>query len=221
MSSKHIRGVLKSTPLDADAFDPATGELNWICANKAIVDRGGDIIESTAWPPTLPSFLKLGTMLLYHDTKRPVGRWTSADARSDGLYLRGVVGSGWKDADEARAMIRDGAVRAVSVGFNPRDGFRDKSGAWHYTQVSLLEVSLVTIPMNQEATFSLDNAGTLKSVEFDRRAESRQPAGAYGPRLKREVELLLGWLTVRDLQRDERLRNLRAALRRLEARVGR
>src|SRR3989442_227503 len=134
-TSATVRGVIKSAALDTQVFNLATGALGPICANKAIVDRSGDLIEASAWAATmLRDFLRLGTMLMFHDVKRPVGRWTAAKAESDGLYLTGAVGAGWRDADEARQMIAAGALRAVSVGFKPLDGYRDKQGVWHFTK---------------------------------------------------------------------------------------
>ncbi|EYD71588.1 phage prohead protease, HK97 family [Rubellimicrobium mesophilum DSM 19309] len=111
-------------------------------------DRVGDVIEKGAFAgASLPL-----PMLFGHDLNDPVGTWDAAEEAPDGLRLKGrlLVGEVAR-AREVRALVRSGAVRGLSVGFRTRKAANRKGGGRTITDLELLEVSLVTIPMHPGA----------------------------------------------------------------------
>jgi len=114
-------------------------------------DRVGDIIEKGAFAgAALPL-----PMLFGHDLNDPVGTWDTAEEAPDGLRLKGkLLVNDVARAREVRALVHAGAVRGLSIGFRTRKAITRKGGGRTITDLELLEVSLVTIPMHPGAHVS-------------------------------------------------------------------
>ena len=89
------------------------------------------------------------SMLWSHDPSEPIGVWLDAREDAKGLLLTGKLSMDVQRAAEARALAKDGAL-ALSIGFQTRDAGYDK-GRRILKDVRLLEVSLVSMPMNPQA----------------------------------------------------------------------
>jgi len=123
-------------------------------------DRQGDIVEP------LGALFQLPLALLWqHFSDMPVGHVTDALVDPNGIPFRAEIPKPSKSSalkeryDEAVESIELGLVRAVSIGFRPlQDGMevidRDRC-TLRFTKWEWLELSLVTIPANAEAT--IDN----------------------------------------------------------------
>ena len=91
-------------------------------------------------------------MLFSHDVMEPVGTWTEAEEKSDGLYLTGqLLVAEVARAREVLALIKAGAVKGISVGFNPIKFTSKPSGGRVYSRAELLETSLVVVPAHPGA----------------------------------------------------------------------
>lgn len=119
------------------------------------VDRVGDVVEKGAFAKSLDSHKSSGTMpamLLHHDMHRPIGVWNKMEEDELGLSVEGKLTQGVRDADEAYALLKDGALHSMSIGYRVvREEYDRKSGVNHLHEISLHELSLVTIPANAAA----------------------------------------------------------------------
>lgn len=118
-------------------------------------DRHGDIIVAEAWkdPEALKNYLTNPIILAYHDHKRPIGKMIDYTVNSKGLKITAKIS---KAAGDVYELIKDGILSAFSVGFILKDADYDSDkDIFYIKQVELLENSVVAIPANSGATFSL------------------------------------------------------------------
>lgn len=109
-----------------------------------VADKGRDIVRRGAFARA-----KAGVPLLWqHDPKRPIGRVEQVREDARGLRVIASVTPGTAQGREALALLRAGTVSGLSFGYRVRESARDaKSGVRELTDLDLLEVSLVTFPM--------------------------------------------------------------------------
>jgi HK97 family phage prohead protease len=122
-------------------------------ASTAERDRDGDVIEPSGWK--LDAYLRNPVILLGHDYGgAPVARAARVWVEGGKLMVDVLFPSeGASEAsDEAYALVSEGFMRAVSVGFRAldREPLPDGRG-FRYTSVELLEISLVSVPANASA----------------------------------------------------------------------
>ena len=119
-------------------------------------DRAGDITQKGAFTKSIQEHITNGTkplMLMHHDHSRPVGVWEKLVEDAKGLYVEGRLTKGVRDADEAYALLKDGALNSMSIGYKVLDEEYDRNkGANLLHEVSLFEISLVSIPANEQST---------------------------------------------------------------------
>jgi HK97 family phage prohead protease/HK97 family phage major capsid protein len=131
-------------------------------ASTADFDRAGDSISADAWTKGgLESFEKNPIILFNHDYNRPIGRATSLKSTSNGLELTAKISKAAKDVAE---LVKDGVLGAFSVGFRVKDAdYIEETDGLRIKDAELFEVSVVSVPCNQSATFSL--AKSFDSIE--------------------------------------------------------
>jgi hypothetical protein len=121
-------------------------------------DRAGDITQRGAFLKSISKHLASGTkvkMLAHHDMTRPIGVWEKLVEDDKGLYVEGRLTKGVRDADEAYALLKDGALDSMSIGYRVvKEEYDRKSGANLLHEVDLHEISLVAIPANQESVIT-------------------------------------------------------------------
>ena len=124
------------------------GTIEGIAWPFGTTDRVGDVIEKGAFASaSLPL-----PMLFGHDQNEPLGAWNMAEERDDGLYVKGrLLVDDVTRAREVRALVQAGAVRGISIGFLTKKATPRSRGGRTITELELLEVSLVAIPMNPGA----------------------------------------------------------------------
>jgi HK97 family phage prohead protease len=127
----------------------ANGEFEGYASLFGVVDLNRDVVEAGAFRETLARRGARGVRLLWqHDPSAPIGRWLSLLEDSRGLKVRGRLSLEVARARELRALIRDGAVDGLSIGFRTERARADPStGRRHLLKIDLWEVSLVTFPM--------------------------------------------------------------------------
>ncbi len=117
-----------------------------------ICDSGGDIIRRGAFADT-----KLPLPLLWqHDPERRIGTIDALHEDGLGLKIEATVLPQTGCAREVAAMLRDGSVNGLSFGYRvraSRSGMPGRGGKQtrELTQVELVEISLVTNPMQSGA----------------------------------------------------------------------
>lgn len=123
-------------------------------ANKAVVDRGGDLIKKEAW--NLDNFHKNAMILYNHDRDKPIGKALKVEPRDEGLYIKArISGSSDPEITKIRDLIKEGILNTFSVGFDCKQQTKTAEGVTEIKDAELFEVSVVTLPMNQDSTFSV------------------------------------------------------------------
>ncbi len=134
------------------------------------VDMSRDIVERGAFAKAIARRGAGGVRMLFqHDPAQPIGAWTSLAEDEYGLKVRGRLSPGSNKAREVRALIRDGALDGLSIGFKVARGRTDpKTGIRHIREADLWEISVVTFPMQEGARISLNGEGLPTTREFER-----------------------------------------------------
>jgi len=135
-------------------------------ASTADFDRAGDTISAEAWTKGgLQNFEKNPIILFNHDYDRPIGRATAMKAGPNGLELECKIS---KNAPgNVAELVKDGVLGAFSVGFKVKDAdYLKETDGLMIKDAELFEVSVVSVPCNQAATFSL-----AKSFDSDKEYE--------------------------------------------------
>ena len=127
-------------------------------ASTSDFDRAGDSISAEAWQKGgLNNFEKNPIILFNHDYDRPIGRATGMKAGPNGLELECKIS---KNAPGNIAeLVKDGVLGAFSVGFRVKDAdYIKETDGLMIKDAELFEVSVVSVPCNQAATFSLSKS---------------------------------------------------------------
>ena len=124
-------------------------------ASTADFDRAGDSISAEAWQKGgLKNFEKNPIILFNHDYDKPIGRATGLKCGPDGLELECKISKA-APANVAQ-LVKDGVLGAFSVGFRVKDAdYIKETDGLMIKDAELFEVSVVSVPCNQSATFSL------------------------------------------------------------------
>jgi HK97 family phage prohead protease len=137
-------------------------------------DRMGDIVEPLGAQFKLPM-----PLLWQHRSGEPVGNVTFAKPNKNGIPFKAKIertdepGTLKNRLDEAWQSVKLGLVRAVSIGFTINAFEILKDGGWRINEWEWLELSLVTIPANADATIT-----NIRSIDSELLAASGQKNGA-------------------------------------------
>ena len=119
-------------------------------------DLGNDVIESGAFTKSLKRRKPQNVKLLYqHKSDMPIGVFDEIREDDHGLVVKGRLALKTQAGAEAYELLKMGALDGLSIGFrvNPKEVSYDKRGNKRIIkEVDLMEVSLVTFPMNPQAT---------------------------------------------------------------------
>lgn len=120
-------------------------------------DRAGDVILPDAWAKGgLHNFEKNPIILFNHNYDRPIGRATGLKVTDNGLELKAKIS---KAEPQLSQLIKDGVLGAFSVGFRVKDAdYESETDGYKIKDAELFEVSVVSVPCNQAATFSLSKS---------------------------------------------------------------
>jgi HK97 family phage prohead protease len=112
-----------------------------------IADLGRDVVMPGAFADSLARRGAAGIRMLWqHDPAEPVGRWLSIAEDARGLHVRGQLNLAVRRAREIAAMMKDGSVDGLSIGFRVLEA-RPERGLRRLLKVDLWEISIVTFPM--------------------------------------------------------------------------
>ena len=171
-------------------------------------DRHGTIIKMDAWK--LDNYNSNPVVAYMHQTDK--GFFSSTDANPDTILGpgRAFVENGqligevtFEDfdtnplADKIMKKIISGSLRATSVGFRYNDGHwgdiekGEDSGTFYYTDVDLLEFSIVNIPSNPDAVMRSYNDEILNSLPTKPNEEVQEENGKNLADLVRANQLFI------------------------------
>lgn len=141
-------------------------------------DLGRDVVAPGAFARSLRARGAAGVRMLFqHDPAEPVGVWLDIREDARGLRVAGRLNPAVRRARELDALIRQGALDGLSIGFRPVSAAPDRAGYRHLRAVDLWEISLVTFPLLPGAR--LDRPLGLKMRDLARRIA---PASLTGER---------------------------------------
>ena len=126
-------------------------------ASTNSLDRAGDIIETQAWMKGgLENFKNNPIILFNHNYDKPIGRAKDLQVTDSGLEISAKIS---KAAGDVTQLIKDGVLGAFSVGFRCKDSeYMTETDGYKIKDAELFEVSVVSVPCNQGATFGLSKS---------------------------------------------------------------
>jgi HK97 family phage prohead protease len=119
-------------------------------------DQGSDIMQKGAFTKSLKNRPASKVKLLYqHKTDEPIGVFEDMYEDDKGLFVKGKLAMGTQKGREAYELLKIGALDGMSIGFRAdpeKQGYNEnKRGTRTLKEVDLMEISLVTFPMNESA----------------------------------------------------------------------
>lgn len=138
-------------------------------------DRMGDIVE-----PLGVKFKNPLPLLLFHQHDKPVGHVRLDKPTKDGITFEASIpkieepGTLRDRVEEAWQSVKSGLVAGVSIGFRSLEKALMDTGGIHFIASEILELSLVSVPANADATIQ-----TIKSLDTGASAKNISP-GASG-----------------------------------------
>ena len=160
-----------------------------------VQDGGNDIIIPGAFSETLTSQKAQGrmpAMLWQHQQDSPIGVYTKMDEDTVGLRVTGKLALKTARGAEAYELLKMGALTGMSIGYRSKEDSYDRmTGIRTLKRLDLLELSLVTFPMNDASRISSVKSA-IEELESIRDAErflrdsgmSRTEAVAFISRVK-------------------------------------
>lgn len=117
-------------------------------------DRGGDVVRAGAFERSLKRGAAAVPLVWQHDLRRPVGRIEYLREDRRGLRVIARLSDG-RPGRAAAALLREGRVAGLSFGYRVRRASpaigSGKAGLRELAELDLLEISLVTMPMQPKA----------------------------------------------------------------------
>lgn len=179
-----------------------TGTFEGYAATFGNVDHGGDVIVKGAFKRSLKEWKgrgKLPKMLVQHGgwgmsdrDGLPVGKWESMSEDESGLYVKGRLIN--LDTDLGKRLygcLREGEIDKMSIGYRARTytlGTTSEEPRRTLKEIDLFEVSLVTFPMNDEA--SITSVKSFAEISI-RDVERALVSGMLPPLSEDEAKALL------------------------------
>jgi HK97 family phage prohead protease/HK97 family phage major capsid protein len=160
------------------------------------VDRQGDVVPASVWEKGIQNYLKNPVILAYHDHSEPVGRMVEHKIDGKGLWIKARISSA---ATEVFNLVKDGVLTAFSIGFRIVDAeYNSAAELFVVKELELHEISVVSVPANQNTLFSLskafDTAEEFKSFKMQFAPNSESAKGLESSteadrNVKKEMEM--------------------------------
>jgi len=125
-------------------------------ASTVDMDRTGDVVPASVWEKGIQNYLKNPVVLAQHDHDDPIGRMTDYRVDGKGLWVKARISSA---AEECYGLIKDKVLTAFSIGFRIIDAeYNSAAEVFVIKELELIEISVVSIPANQNTIFDLSKA---------------------------------------------------------------
>jgi HK97 family phage major capsid protein/HK97 family phage prohead protease len=168
----------------APAADTKTERVIRGTASTPSTDRMGDIVE-----PMGLEFKNPLPLIWQHRHEQPVGLVTLDPPTEKGVTFSAVFAAAEPgsplavDIDKAYQAVRLGLVRGVSIGFRALELNFMEDGGIRYVRSEIVELSLVTVPANADATISqIKSLDAVSSAASGQKSEARKMPGVSGPK---------------------------------------
>jgi len=123
-------------------------------ASTTDIDRAGDVIVAEAWTKgALKNFMKNPIMLFNHNYNAPIGKVTDISITDKGLKIEAKI---LKSIGTIAELIAEEILKAFSVSFTVKEAeYSNEDDTYYIKDLELYEISVVSIPCNQDAVFSV------------------------------------------------------------------
>jgi len=134
------------TPLGPDQFEGYASLFG-------VADGGGDTVAPGAFAASLRRRGAGQVRMLYqHFAHAPIGVWEEIAEDGRGLYVRGRLSGDVEQARDIAALLRDGALNGLSIGFRTLRARRGapssvRKNTRTLLEIELWEISVVTFPL--------------------------------------------------------------------------
>lgn len=136
------------------------GTFEGLASVYGVEDLGGDVVDRGAFTKTISEHSEVP--ILWEHTEL-IGRGSLQDS-ADGLIVKGRLTLAVRRAAEAYALLKDGALKGLSIGYQTVK--KDFKGSIRVLrEVKLHEVSLTGLPMNPHAQVMSVKSADLGRIE--------------------------------------------------------
>lgn len=144
---------IKTLPVEFDAKGVRNdGTFEGYASTYNNIDSGFDVVLPGAFTKSLQdrpaSKIK---MLWQHDSTQPIGVWKTVIEDSRGLFVKGKILKEVQRGAEAYALMKEGVIDSMSIGYRTLESDYTRDGVRQLKELGLMEVSLVTFAMNEQA----------------------------------------------------------------------
>ena len=133
-------------------------------ANTTVRDRSGDVIPASVWKNenTLKDYLKNPIILGFHNHDKPIGKMVDYQVTELGLEITVEI---YNTIEYIYKAVKNGILKTFSIGFWLRDfEYNDTTDSFVLKDIELYEISVVSVPCNQDSVFSLSKS--MSGAEF-------------------------------------------------------
>lgn len=124
-------------------------------ASTTDIDRSGDVVPQSVWEEGIKNYLKNPIILAQHDHDDPIGRTVEHKIDEKGLWIKARISA----AAEVFNLIKDEILTAFSIGFRILDAeYNAAAEVFLIKKLELVEISVVSVPCNQNTLFNLSKA---------------------------------------------------------------
>jgi HK97 family phage prohead protease len=146
---QHVRRRLAHADAPARLTTLGRDEFEGYASLFGVADGAGDVMMPGAFAASLRKRGPARVRMLYqHFAHEPIGVWETIAEDRHGLYVRGRLIGDVERARDVRALLAEGALNGLSIGFRTVRAKRDAaSGLRNLIEVELWEISVVTFPL--------------------------------------------------------------------------
>lgn len=163
-----VQKKVQSFTADIKAVDGEAGIFEGYGSVFGVVDSYNEVVDAGAFVESLSKY-GMPKLLLQHSSRMVGGVYLEAREDARGLYLKGQLNLEVQDARETYALLKQGALSGLSIGFIPEITEDNRTtGIRHLKKVRLMEVSIVTFPANEEATITAVKSAPENIRDFEK-----------------------------------------------------
>lgn len=152
---KHTEHIEVTSEIKAEDVEKEDGTFIGYGSIFNNTDLGNDVVEKGAFTKSLGKSGPRGVKMLFqHKTDMPIGVFESIEEDSRGLKVKGRLALKTQAGREAYELLKMGAIDGLSIGFRVKpegQKYDAKAKKRYIKEVELMEISLVTFPMNPRA----------------------------------------------------------------------
>ena len=132
------------------------------------VDSYGTVCDEGCFDESVKAQGPVRTMLWQHDWEEPIGKIIVEDTK-ESLRIKGDFNLDVARAREAYSLVKRGDIDGLSMGFRVLQSHYDEDGHEHFTNLDLMEGSVVTFPANSQARIVRSKGGPCMPIDIRKR----------------------------------------------------